>query len=144
MECVVGPLDIGIGGGGGGGGGILLHGGGGKSGIGGGGGSGSGVRDVRGDEDICTVSGLVVGVSTGGGGGGGKVSLPVLILLPLVGVLVVDEIVGVLKKYNSLKYTKYVQYLHKNQFMDYPICLCEFVCTAEMKPHLIKIALFYL
>lgn len=99
VEYEVGPLAIGIGGGGGGGGGILLHGGGGKSGIGGGGGSGSGVRDVRGEEDICTVSGLVVGVSTGGGGGGGKVSLPVLILLPLVGVFVVDEIVGVLKQY---------------------------------------------
>jgi hypothetical protein len=35
-------------------------------------------------------------VSTGGGGGGGRVSLPALMLRPRVGVLVVDETVGVL------------------------------------------------
>lgn len=99
----VGPFATGIGGGGGGGGG-MLHGGAGRSGIGGGGGSGSGVKDDRGGEDICTACGLVVGVSTGGGGGGGRVSLPELILLPLVGVLVVDDTVGVLKQtFTSMK-----------------------------------------
>lgn len=34
-------------------------------------------------------------VSPGGGGGGGSVSLPVLIDLPLVGVLLAEAIVGV-------------------------------------------------
>jgi acetamidase/formamidase len=37
-------------------------------------------------------------VSTGGGGGGGRVSLPALLLRPRVGVLVVDDTVGVLKE----------------------------------------------
>lgn len=35
-------------------------------------------------------------MSLGGGGGGGNCSLPALMLLPLVGVLLVEETVGVL------------------------------------------------
>jgi hypothetical protein len=41
-------------------------------------------------------------VSTGGGGGGGRVSLPALILRPRVGVLVVDDTVGVLKEISKV------------------------------------------
>lgn len=104
LFCVVGPLAIGRGGGGGGGGG-MLHGGDtglGRSGIGGGGGKGSGVSEERGG--VCwDVGGEdAPGVSTGGGGGGGKLSLPVLILLPLVGVLFADDTVGVLKQMYNL------------------------------------------
>lgn len=109
------------GGGGGGGGGGMLQGGdsgrGTGSGVGGGGGkscgagSGSSIPIVI----VCVGNGLldllplwlikctgivpfIAGgdiVSPGGGGGGGNVSLPVLIDLPLVGVLLADDTVGV-------------------------------------------------
>lgn len=101
-DGLIGPFTRGGGGGGGGGGGILLNGEEGRegSGIGGGGGRGSGVTELRGGVD-WEAGGDVKGggVSTGGGGGGGRVSLPALILLPRVGVFVVEDTVGVLKEY---------------------------------------------
>lgn len=45
-------------------------------------------------------------VSFGGGGGGGSCSLPALMLLPLVGVLLAEETVGVLNQ-KFLKINKF-------------------------------------